>query len=71
MIRIKPKYSNTVIAFRGSGIALGKRTQEDLLDLGLLAHGSQDPSILALFENLPTEALLKKQKMTQVEKAIK
>lgn len=63
MVTIKPTYQDTVIAFGNSGIVLSKRPHEDLIDLALMAHSSRDPTLLKLFENLPTVDQLKRLKM--------
>lgn len=63
MITIKPDYRNTVIGFNNSGIVLSERSQGDLIDLAILAHSSADPSIVELFETLPSLDALKKAKM--------
>lgn len=55
---IKEEFKTTVIGFGNSGLPLGER--DDLNDLALIAHESQDPSLLNLFDNLPAHDELKK-----------
>ncbi len=63
MVTIKQDYLNTVIGFNNSGVVLKERSQEDLVDLAIMAHKSQDPGLLKLFEVLPSLDALKKMKM--------
>lgn len=71
MITIKRNFLKTVIAFGDSGLSLGKRSQEDLVDLAILAHSSQDPTLLQLFEKLPPMEALRKAKMDGIVKNVK
>lgn len=66
MITIKAVYRDTVIAYNNSGVSLNRRSQEDLIDLGILAHSSGDPSLLVLFEKLPSLDQLKRAKLEGV-----
>lgn len=63
MVSIKTEFRNTVIGFNNSGIVLSKRSEEDLIDLAIMAHSSGNPSLLILFETLPSIDELKKAKM--------
>lgn len=57
--KIKDQYASTVVAFGNSGLPLGQR--DDIDDLAIMAHRSQDPTLLELFETLPSlDELLKK-----------
>lgn len=58
--KIKEQYGSTVVAFGNSGLPLGQR--EDIDELAIIAHQSQDPSVLVLFETLPPLDELLKQK---------
>jgi hypothetical protein len=71
MIRIKNLYKGTRIAFGASGLPLGKRSKEDILDLAIIAQDSKNPNILVLFEgDLPPLDELKKIKLqNQIAKA--
>lgn len=63
MIKIKDTCSSAVIAFGGRGVSLSKRTESELVDLGIIAHTSRDPTIINLFESLPSLDELKKRKL--------
>lgn len=69
-ILIKPQYHDTVIAFNNSGVVLSKRSQQDLVDLGIMAHRSQNPTLLKLFENLPTLPELQQLKLWKIEQEV-
>jgi len=64
LARIKKEYLNKRVAFGKSAAPLHKR--DDLDDLAILAHESQDPSLLILFDVLPPLAQLKKNR-TEVQ----
>jgi hypothetical protein len=51
--KIKAECKDVQIGFNGSGLPLGMR--EDIDELALLAVQSQDPTLLALFETIPSE----------------
>lgn len=58
-VRIKEEFKKTIIAFGGGGkVALGER--KDLDKLAILAHESRDPTLLNLFESLPSLEELKR-----------
>jgi len=61
MLKIKKEYESTVVGFGNSGLPLGKR--DDLIDLAIIAQRSQDPSLLCMFEDLPSLEQLQKQKI--------
>ncbi|MFB6453713.1 hypothetical protein ACE38W_00455 [Chitinophaga sp. Hz27] len=65
MVKINKQFKATVIAYGNSGLPLGQR--EDLDDLAIIALRSQDPTLLRLFDNLPSLEVLLKQK---TEKAL-
>lgn len=65
---IKDEHKQTTIAFGNSGLPLGLR--DDIDQLAILAHESQDPSLLNLFKVLPPLAELKKSKVDAELKAI-
>lgn len=69
-ILIKPQYHDTVIAFNNSGVVLSKRSQQDLVDLAIMAHRSQNPNLLNLFENLPTLQELQHLKLSRIEQKV-
>lgn len=60
-VTIKKEYESTVVGFGNSGLPLGKR--DDLNDLAIIAHQSQDPSLLRLFETLPSLEDLQREKV--------
>jgi hypothetical protein len=57
---IKPEYQNKKIAFNKHASPIGFRP--DIDDLAIMAHESQDPSLIRLFKKLPPLSQLKKQK---------
>ncbi|MVT11383.1 hypothetical protein [Chitinophaga tropicalis] len=61
MVTIKKEYQSAVVAFGNSGLPLGQR--DDLLDLAIIATKSGDPSLLQLFEPLPSLEELQKMKV--------
>lgn len=69
-ILIKPQYHDTVIAFNNSGVVLSKRSQLDIVDLGIMAHRSKNPTLLRLFENLPTLQDLQQLKLLIIEQKV-
>src|SRR5688500_11322082 len=71
MVSIKPEFKKSRVAFGNSALPLGSRSQEELIDLALLAHSSQDTSLLRLFEKLPSAEVLKASKMKAKETSIK
>ncbi len=58
--KIKEQYATTVVAFGNSGLPLGQR--DDIDELAIMAHRSQDPTLIRLFEELPSLDDLLKQK---------
>jgi len=60
LAKIKKEHETTVVAFGNSGLPLGQR--DDIDQLAIIAQESKNPSLLALFEKLPTLAELKKTK---------
>jgi hypothetical protein len=64
-IKIKEEFINKRLAFGKSADPLYKRTEQELIELGIMAHESKSPSILRLFEKLPDLDLLKKVKTDQ------
>lgn len=71
MLTIKSSHRNTVIAFNNSGVPVGKRSQEDLVDLAIIGLESGHRAILDVFEgSLPSLQQLKAMKMGAVEKEI-
>lgn len=73
MLKIKKLYLTTRIAFGASGLPLGKRTSEEILDLAIIARESKDQSILVVFEGeIPDLEQLRDMKMKmQIAKAKK
>lgn len=69
-ITITPQHHNTVIAFNNSGVVLKDRSLADLIDLGIMAHQSKNPTILCVFEKLPDLATLLKMKLGLIEKQV-
>lgn len=69
-LTIKPQYGDTVIGFNNSGVVLKDRTQCDLIDLAIMAHQSQDPTLLKLFDALPALGELQRAKMGIIEAEI-
>ncbi len=63
MIKIKAEYGNTIIAFGDNGVSLKKRTEGEIINLGIIAHESKDPSLLNLFEVLPSVDELRRLKL--------
>lgn len=49
---IKKEHLRTIVAFGKSGLPLGQRN--DIDELAILAVKSKDPSLIGLFEYLPT-----------------
>lgn len=68
MLKLKKQFESTVIAFGNSGLPLGQR--DDLLDLAIIAQQSQDPTLLQLFESLPSLGELQKQRIQPLLPAI-
>lgn len=65
--KIKDEFKSTFIAFNGGGRKLlGERDDIDVL--AIIAHESQDKTLLVLFEELPPLAELKK---ARVEASLK
>lgn len=58
---IKDQYKERRVGFNSSGKPLGKRP--DIDDLAIIALESQDPSLLRLFEKLPSLGDLIKQRV--------
>jgi hypothetical protein len=58
--KIKTQYFNKRVAFGKSAALLHNR--EDIDDLAIIAHESQDKTLLDLFEILPELSVLKKAK---------
>jgi hypothetical protein len=69
-LTIYPAYFNTVIAFNNSGVVLKDRSFSDLIDLGIMARRSGNPSLLKLFETLPELPELQRMKMQEIERKI-
>jgi hypothetical protein len=57
---IKEEYVNKKIAFNKHASPIGYR--QDIDDLAIMAHESNDPSLLKLFKTLPALSELKKAK---------
>jgi hypothetical protein len=53
-VKIKEEFLKTYVAFGKGNKPLGER--DDINDLAIMAIESQDPTLLKLFENLPTTA---------------
>ena len=68
-IKIKPEFKDKVVGYNGRSLPLNKR--KDLDVLALIAHDSQDKSLLNLFEELPSLAELNKQKTAKVAEELK
>lgn len=64
-IKIKEEFKNKRLAFGKSANPLYKRTEQELIDLGIMAHESKSESLLRLFEKLPDLSVLKKAKTDQ------
>jgi hypothetical protein len=69
-LTIYPAFYNTVIAFNNSGVVLKDRSDEDLIDLAIMARKSGNPSLLKLFETLPELPELQFMKMREIERKI-
>lgn len=70
-ISIKREHKKTAIAFGNSGLPLGERTEQELIDLGILARQSNDRTLLSLFEVLPKIEELQKEKTDTELKSIR
>lgn len=69
-IKIKEGKGGTIISFgKGSG-PIEKRSNDDLIELAIMAHESQDPTILDLFDDLPKLNALKQYKTDKTLKAL-
>lgn len=66
MIQIKEEFRSAVIAFGDNGVSLGKTTDRNLIELGIIAHRSQNPNLLKLFESLPSLEELNELKMIEI-----
>lgn len=64
--RIKEEYKTAVVAFGTSGLPLGQR--DDIDKLAIIALESSDPTLLKMFEYLPS---LEDLKMGKVEDELK
>jgi hypothetical protein len=65
--KIKEEHKTRVVAFNNSGLPLGKR--KDLDVLAEIALRSEDPTLINLFEDLPTlETFVKNKSKELVEK---
>ena len=60
MISIKEKYKKKVVGYNGSTTPLGERN--DINILAEIALSSNDPSLLELFEQIPTLEELRNKK---------
>ena len=60
MISIKEKYKKKVVGYNGSTTPLGERN--DINILAEIALSSNDPSLLELFEEIPTVEELRNKK---------
>lgn len=68
-INIKAEHSETVVGFNQSGIPLGKRSQEDLRDLAIMAQDSGNKLLLGYFDGpLPSLEELRAEKLATSEK---
>ena len=63
LIKIKETAKEKVIAYNGRALPLGQRS--DYSELAMITLESNDPSLLEVFETLPTLEELKKQKLEQ------
>ena len=63
LIKIKETAKEKVIAYNGRALPLGQRS--DYAELAMITLESNDPSLLEVFETLPTLEELKKQKLEQ------
>lgn len=63
LIKIKETAKEKIIAYNGRALPLGQRN--DYPELAVIALESNDPSLLEVFETLPTLEELKKQKLEQ------
>lgn len=70
-VKILEKYHDTVIAFGDNGFQLKRRTQGELIELGIIAHQSGNPNLLKLFEVLPSLSELQAMKMKRLIKSAK
>jgi hypothetical protein len=63
MLKIKKLYQKTRMAFGASGLPLGKRSKDEILDLAIIARESNNPTILDFFEEIPELHDLRKMKL--------
>lgn len=70
MIQIKPEFQKAVVAFGGNGLCLDKRSQVELLELAIIAAGSNDPTLTRLFVSLPSLQELQLIKLRGIESII-
>lgn len=69
-LSIKPDFRNTVIAFNNSGVVLKDRSDDDLIDLAIMARRSGDQSLIVLFESLPPLNELQEMKLKAIEQRV-
>lgn len=70
--KIKEDKKDTVVGFAGSGLPLGQRSQSDINHLAILAQESNNPTLIQLFDELPSLEDLKRQRTdTQLTGAAK
>ena len=63
-VKIKSEFLETVIGFNDSALPLGQR--DDLHILAEMAQNSQNPSLLKLFEELPTPKEIEENKVEKL-----
>lgn len=68
-IKIKKEHAERYIAFGQTPVPLGKKPQNELVQLGVIARSSQDPSIMEVFEGeLPSLAVMQNYLVEQEKK---
>lgn len=67
VLKIKEAHKLNIVGFNNSGTPLGFRSQEDLIDLAIMARSSNDDYLLSFFEgNVPSLDELRKKKAKAV-----
>lgn len=66
-LKIKEAHKHNIVGFNNSGTPLGFRSQEDLIDLAIMARQSNDEYLLSFFEGkVPSLDELQKEKAKSV-----
>lgn len=67
-IKIKPQFKDKVVGYNNQSLPLGQR--DDLDILAQIAKDSGDPSLLELFEEIPSDAIINASKSEKTVQAI-